>query len=155
MRESNRASRRFAAGLLALLGLSLSAGIALGGRRPGEQLVIFVASEGQTAETFETKHLPQLRAAAEALELPVRVVNVSKGAPAEVELTPLLVFQDHRGRVIFQARYVDAGKLTHFIRTNRVIPLDRAELIKRDVAVLDQGRGFTLHGLLSVPVGRG
>ena len=50
---------------------------------PGEQLLVFVASGGEIARSFDEEHLPQLRAAAEELGVGVRVIDVAGGAPGE------------------------------------------------------------------------
>jgi len=121
----------------------LSTAHASHGALPGEQLLVFVSSEGQVSRSFDDVHLPRLRAAAEELGVGVRVIDVAAGAPREVTLTPLLVYQNHRGRSIFQARYVDAGKLVHFIRTSRAIPPESATLGKQRIPVLLEGRSLT------------
>lgn len=110
---------------------------------PAEQILVFVASEGEIARNFAAEHLPGLRSAAEKLGIGVRVIDVAGGAPRQVTLTPLIVYQNHRGRSVFQARYMDPGKLVHFIRTSRVVPLENADLQKKRIAVLADGRSLT------------
>ncbi|MEM7350935.1 MAG: hypothetical protein AAF657_09030 [Acidobacteriota bacterium] len=113
---------------------------------PGEQLVIFVSSEDESsaATAFAEEHLPRLRAAAAELGLASQVVDLGRGAPPEVTLTPLIVYQDDRGRSLFQARYADTGKLQHFIRTSRAIPPTAAAQRRNNAAVLSQGRARTV-----------
>ena len=59
---------------------------------------------------------------AEQLAIPLRVIDASRGAPAEVLITPLLVYQDHRGRSFFEGRYVNIEKVRLFVRTARHVP---------------------------------
>ena len=113
---------------------------------PGEQLVVFVsrAAADPSAAVLTSDQLARLEAAARELGLPVRVVDLSQGAPPEVTLTPFIVYQDDRGRSVFQARYVDTGKLRHFVRTSRFIPPATSLQRRRQAAVLTQGRARTL-----------
>lgn len=109
-----------------------------------EELIVFVQrGDSEIAARFAEIHLPRLTEAAEELGLPLRVKDVAEGAPPEITLTPLLVFQNPRGRMVFQGRYADPGKLTHFIRTSRVIPPAAETYTRRDIAILSDGRSRT------------
>ena len=107
-----------------------------------EQLVIFVQGE-VTEPPNVSEHLSQLRTVAEEMGVAVEMIDVAGGAPPVVKLTPLVVFQDPRGRTIFQARYADVGKLRHFIRTSRAIPPDNTVRRRSGLAVLEEGRSLT------------
>ena len=124
------------AAVLGLPGSSSAAG--------GEQLVVFVQADAYAnAAAFTSDHLPRLRTAAEEMGLDVRVIDASQGVPPEVRLTPLLVYQDHRGRSTFQARYADVGKLRHFIRTSRAIPPTATTTRRQEIAAVSVGRSLT------------
>ena len=54
---------------------------------PNQQLVVFVSPSASTlARTFQAKHLASIRGVAGELGIPVRVIDVSGGAPPEVAL---------------------------------------------------------------------
>ncbi len=130
--------------LLWAVAAALTAGAVLAD--DGEQLAVFVQQprgDGGAAATFSSEHLPRLRAAARELGVPVRVIDAGSGAPPEVRLTPLIVYQSHRGRSIFQARYADPGKLRHFVRTSRAVPPAGTSQSRRNIAALADGRSLT------------
>ena len=108
-----------------------------------EQLVIWTDSRAETsvARRFSSEHLPAIQAAALELGLDVEVIDVAvSGAPPEIHVTPLVTYQSPRGRAYFQGRYVDTGKVTHFVRTQRAVPPLAGEETRNDVAVLADGR---------------
>lgn len=117
---------------------------------PPEQLIVFVAPErSDLARTFEAEHLPSIRKVAQALGIPVRVVDTSGGAPKEVAITPLLVFQDHRGRSVYQGRYANVDRIRNFLRTSRVVGQGDEGLNLSDVPVWRSGRAH-IAGMLKV-----
>ena len=106
-----------------------------------EQLVVFVSPSASTlARTFQTEHLPSIRDVARELGIPVRVMDVSGGAPPEVALTPLLVFQNHRGRSVYEGRYANIDRIRNFLRTSRVVGQGDEGLTLRDMPVWQPGR---------------
>lgn len=46
--------------------------------------------------------MPDLRKIAEDMGVGVHVADARKGAPMDVAITPLIVYQNHRGRSIYQ-----------------------------------------------------
>ncbi len=107
----------------------------------GDTLAIFVQpGASDLARRFEREALTSITAQAGKLGVEVRVLDARKGAPSEVTVTPLLVFQNHRGRSIFQGRYEDVGKVTHFLRTSRFVPQQSAPTIREDVGLRQVGR---------------
>lgn len=133
-------SRRSPAALLLCILLTGSAAWATS----PEELVIFTqVTNSPASQHFTEVHLPALVQAAEELGLPVRILNAADGAPAEVRITPLVVYQNYRGRSIFQGRTKDASKLTHFIRTSRAVPPTNLEAEFEQVPVLERGRSRT------------
>ncbi|MEO0588562.1 MAG: hypothetical protein AAF078_13090, partial [Planctomycetota bacterium] len=86
-----------------------------------EQLVVFVQpGAGEVADAFEAQTLPQVREVAEKMGVEVVVVDVSQdGAPESVHLTPLMVYQNHRGRFPYLGRFTTLDRLRNHIRTAR------------------------------------
>ena len=113
--------------------------------RAGE-LVIFVQSSGSALEErFASVELPAIREVAARAGVAVRVVDVGQeGAPGEVSITPLLVYQNYLGRSIFQGRYASAPAVRNFLRTARSIPHGEEVEVKHDVAVKRVGRAVVV-----------
>lgn len=109
---------------------------------PEETLIIFTQPEADSliSRSFETENLPQLKATAEQLGVPIKVLDARRGAPEEVRITPLLIHQSANGRSFFQGRYADPGKVAHFIRTSRAVPATSETLKKTEVVVWSRGR---------------
>lgn len=110
---------------------------------PSEQLVVFTSSSASTpvAQRFSDQVLQELRAQARQLDLAVEVVDVdTQGAPAEIHGVPAIVHQNARGRSFFQGRYVDIGKVAHFVRTSRAIPPVDGRQTRADILTLELGR---------------
>ena len=107
----------------------------------GGEVIVFVQPGASAVDrTFQREHLPQIRAIAEELGAALRVVDARHGAPAEVSLTPLIVYQNHRGRSIYQGRYSTVDRIRNFLRTARVAPQSDTPLVRRAVPVMRAGR---------------
>jgi hypothetical protein len=105
------------------------------------RLLIFVqADESPIARGFQHDELPAILELAREMGSVPSVVDVASGAPPEVTLTPLLVFQNHRGRSTYEGRSASLGRLRTFLRTARRAPLGDAGLERRDVLVWHRGR---------------
>lgn len=96
-------------------------------------LVAFVAPDASApARAFQDRDLPRIKALARDMGLEFRLVNVvHRGAPAEVGITPLLVFQNHRGRSTYQGRTRNLDRIQNFLRTARAVP-QAADSWRRD-----------------------
>lgn len=106
-----------------------------------ERLIIFVQpSESESAKAFDLRFLPSIRALANELSVPVSLVDVHEGAPAEVTSTPLLVYQNAMGRSYFQGRLTAMGRIRSFIRTSRIAPQADTPLTREDVGLWRTGR---------------
>lgn len=124
------APKRIRGGNTARLCLSLTtafllmSGVTFAEMAPAErgELVVFTQPDTKFGQTFAKKHWPKLEKLAAELELPIREIDVRDGAPAEVGITPLIVFQNFRGRSIYQGRFTDLGRVENFIRTSRFSP---------------------------------
>lgn len=109
----------------------------------GESLVVFVDRDASSLQSrFLDRQLPVLEALAADMGLPVQVVDLADqpGAPAEVKITPLLVFQSWRGRSIYQGRYATPERIENFVRTARALPQGAEPLVRERLPVLSVGR---------------
>lgn len=104
------------------------------------RIVAFTQRGSLAARDFEEKTLPRLRALAAARGIPLEVRDAAAGAPAEVHLTPLLVYQDAQGRSIFRGRYSDVDRFAQFLRTARTAPLADDPVRHERVAAWRRGR---------------
>jgi len=125
-----------------------------------ETLIVFHQNgKSELSAAFKEIHLPRIREIAEEQGVGFRLVDASQGAPADVAITPLIVFQNHRGRSIFQGRYASHDKVAHFIRTARAVALGEAPNPKKDIAVWRRGRAVIASPIkitaLSGSVGQG
>ena len=106
-----------------------------------DQLVIFVQQGASAVDTaFRQKTLPEIQRLAEAMSVRVSVVDADRGVPQEIGITPLIVFQNYRGRSIYQGRYTTLERIRNFIRTSRFVPQMEAELVRTDIPVWHDGR---------------
>jgi polyisoprenoid-binding protein YceI len=70
----------------------------------------------------------------------VHVVDARKGSPVEVGITPLIVYQNHRGRSIYQGRTNTPQRIRNFIRTSRFVPQEKEPNRREDIPILKEGR---------------
>ncbi len=106
-----------------------------------EQLIVFT-QPGVSAvdDNFRKNHLPLIRKMAQEMGVRVHEADARNGSPAEVAVTPLLVYQNHRGRSIYQGRTTTPDRVRHFIRTSRFVPQGKAANRRQDIPILQQGR---------------
>ncbi|MEL7061171.1 MAG: YceI family protein [Acidobacteriota bacterium] len=149
-----------------LLSLVVAAAIAVAGSRSGsapahaagglvvEELIVVLPphTAGSLARRVHDEALPSWRQAAAALDLPLREVQAAQGAPAEVHLAPLLIYQDARGRSIFQGRFTDVSKLEHFVRTRRVLEPSGGLAEWNDLPAMEIGRARIATPLKITPL---
>ena len=106
-----------------------------------EQLIVFMQPDVSSVdETFREVHLPLIRKMAEEMGVSLHKMDARKGSPAEVALTPLIVYQNHRGRSIYQGRTTTPVRIRHFIRTSRFVPQGEAANRRQDIPILQRGR---------------
>ena len=109
-----------------------------------EKLIVFVQSKASPIEkTFRQHHLPRIRELARTMDIPVHVVDAGDGAPAEIAITPLIVFQNFRGRSIYQGRKTTLDRIRNFIRTARWVSQGNALYPRRQIPIWQQGRTRT------------
>ena len=106
-----------------------------------EQLIVFMQPNVSAVDrAFREDHLPLIRKMAEEMGVGVHEVDARQGSPAEVAVTPLIVYQNHRGRSIYQGRTTTPERVRHFIRTSRFVPQGKAANRRLDIPILPQGR---------------
>ncbi len=106
-----------------------------------EPLVVFIQPGASAlAERFEAEELPRIRALAQEMGLELVLRDAREGVPEAVGITPLIVFQNHTGRSIYQGRYATLDRLGNFITTARFMPQGEAKLVREDTPVWDLGR---------------
>lgn len=140
-------SRALIASLVILTAASLA--------RAGEQLIVFVhpAVEGQSLD-FHRQQLPELRKLAEQMKLELRLIDVvGEGAPPEVKITPLIVYQNWRGRSIYQGRSTTIDRVRNFIRTSRLMPQGAGALELSDIPVMSMGSAKVGSPIKITPLG--
>ncbi|MEE8141759.1 MAG: YceI family protein, partial [Planctomycetota bacterium] len=76
-----------------------------------------------------------IRQVAEQQGVAVSVRDPRSGAPEEIAITPLLVYQNHRGRSIYQGRFTTIDRVRNFLRTSRYAPQKNARLPLESVPV--------------------
>lgn len=106
------------------------------------QLILFhYPAETAAAIDLEAEWIGKLEEKAAEIGAGFSVVDVEeRGAPPEVHLAPLLVFQNHKGRSIFQGRYTDLGNVEHFVRTSRFIPREMVTVRRDNLPAMTIGR---------------
>jgi polyisoprenoid-binding protein YceI len=108
---------------------------------PPEQLLVFVQPDASSVNRrFQQTILPRVREVAEEMGVFLAVLDSANGFPKEVAVTPLIVYQNHRGRSIYQGRTTTLDRIRNFIRTSRFVPQGEADLVRKDIPVWEYGR---------------
>ena len=106
-----------------------------------EQLLVFVQSGDRPVDNvFQSRRLPQVRELAKAMEVPLHVIEIGKAAPVEVALTPLIVFQNHMGRSVYQGRTTTLDRIRNFVRTSRYVPQGGEVNRRENIPIWQKGR---------------
>ncbi len=106
----------------------------------GEVVALVQRTRSAVATDFEARWVAKLREAAYREGARLRVVDAGVGAPAEVGITPLLVYQNYRGRSIYQGRYTDPLRFVQFVRIARQVPQADEPLRRERALVARMGR---------------
>lgn len=123
--------------------IALAAALAAASHGTG-RIVVFRQPGSLAARDFDDKVLPRITALAAARGLTVDVEDAAAGAPAEIHVTPLLVYQDGSGRSIFRGRYSDVDRFAQFLRTVKAGPLAGEPTSHDDIAVWRRGRAIVI-----------
>jgi polyisoprenoid-binding protein YceI len=107
-----------------------------------EELIIFIQQNNTpVSQTFQQNILPEIQKMAQDLQIPVKIIPVTPaGVPSEVKITPLIVYQNHFGRSIYQGRTTTLNRIRTFIRTSRFIPQGKEPLVREQTPVWKMGR---------------
>lgn len=116
------------------------------------RLVVFQQSGSLAARDFESKVLPKLREMAASRGVTIDVRDAHQGAPAEIHVTPLVVYQDANGRSIFRGRYSDLDRIAQFLRTVRSGPLANADTDNDNTAAWRRGRSVVTAPIKITPL---
>ena len=109
-----------------------------------EQLIVFVQTGASDVDAaFQNERLADIRKLAAQMGVRVHVVDATGGAPEEIALTPLLVYQNYRGRTIYQGRTNTPKRIQNFIRTSRYVPQGKAPHRREHIPVWQNGRTRT------------
>jgi polyisoprenoid-binding protein YceI len=113
----------------------------LASAEPYTGVVVFLPKSAEPAlEGFRTETLPQLQTLAQEMNLPLRLEEAGATYPAEITSLPAIVFQNERGRSVFQGRNRDVGKIRHFLTTSKSIPQGKDKLTYSNAYVFADGR---------------
>jgi len=117
------------------------------------QLIVFVQPDSSDVDDiFRQRALPEIRKLAEAMGVSVHVVDAGKGSPFEVALTPLIVFQNYRGRSIYQGRTTTPERIRNFMRTSRFVPQGKERNRRENIPIWSEGRSRVWAPLKVAPV---
>ena len=118
-----------------------------------EQLIIFVQSGKSDVDRSFQGQVPELARIAEKNQVEFKLVNIAKeGAPSEVTITPLIVFQNHLGRLIYQGRTTTLERVGNFIRTSRYVPQGKVLNKRADIPIRKIARTRVWAPLKIAPV---
>ena len=82
------------------------------------QLVVFVQPGRSISQDFIRTALPKIESLSKRQSIPLKVVDATKGAPAEVTLTPAVFYQKGDEYLPYEGRYKDMDELGSFVRNN-------------------------------------
>lgn len=106
-----------------------------------EQLLVFVQNSDSPVDSeFKAQHLPNIQKLADDMDVSLYLIDTRKGSPTKVAVTPLIVYQNHRGRSIYQGRTNTMDRIRNFIRTSRFVPQGNTIYKRENLAVWENGR---------------
>lgn len=118
----------------------------------GSLTAFVLPSDSGVSTVFERDGIPMARALAEELGLVFEVRDAREGAPEEVAIAPLLVYQNFRGRSVYEGRTTTPQRLRNFLRTARVAPQGIEPLVLEDVPAWSSGRARVAAPLKVTPL---
>ena len=106
-----------------------------------EQLLVFVQNGNLPVNSvFKSQHLPKIRKLAHEMGVSMHLIDARDGSPTKVAVAPLMVYQNHRGRSIYQGRTTTLDRIRNFIRTSRFVPQGKTPYRRENLAVWENGR---------------
>ncbi len=103
----------------------------------GETLIVFTQ---EADEHFLETCLPRIRDYAQSKGIRLEEKSVAQGVPANITVTPALVFQNDQGRSLYSSRYAEFSTIENFIRNSRLMSQTNGEFERSQVLVWEQGR---------------
>ncbi len=110
------------------------------GATTGQLLVFNGPARSEVAREFRSQIVPRLKTLAGELDVEFRFMEHSHGVPASVTVTPLIMFQNHLGRSVYQGRYLDLERIRTFVRTAQRVAQGDDATTRQDVPVWAFGR---------------
>ena len=118
-----------------------------------EQLIVFVQTNASAVDAaFQTEILPKLREMTKDMGIPITVREATDGVPKEVAITPLIVFQNARGRSIYQGRTTTIERIRSFVRTSRFIPQGTDLFVRKNTPVWRTERALIVAPVKITPL---
>lgn len=102
-----------------------------------EELIIFSQA---TDQHFLEHTLPKIADYCKEKGIQLIEKNVDDGTPENIVSTPVIVYQNYRGRSIYTSRYAEFSTIKNFIRTSRVVAQSTAKNQWQEVLVWQNGR---------------
>ena len=131
----------FTGGLILAASLVLTSHSSAGST--GETLLIFTQDLQNPVEShFNEKLLPEIKGIAAELGVETVLVHGAEKLPEGVGITPLLIFQNHLGRSVYQGRTTTLKRIGNFLRTSRRVPQGKIGFQLKDIPIWRTGRSF-------------
>ncbi len=117
------------------------------------RLIAFVDNNGSAVSTEFSKQLNLINSISAKSNLDLSVFEISKtGAPVDVTITPLLVFQNHLGRSIYQGRTNTVSRIKNFIQTSKFVAQGKKLNVRNNIPIWKIGRTRIWSPVKIVPV---
>ncbi|MEO1517878.1 MAG: hypothetical protein AAFV95_22850 [Bacteroidota bacterium] len=117
-----------------------------------EQQELIVIYDAEKDAFFAESCLPQLREYAIDKQLRLVERQPTEGVPSELTTTPAIVYQNHRGRSVYAARYASFSSIVNFVRTARFVPQKAADNCKEEVLCWKKGRAQIVAPIKITPL---
>ncbi len=110
----------------------------------GNQLIVFTNSEKEVDKSFIENYLDQIKSISIDYSLELIEIDIKNGAPADITITPQIVFQNHKGRSYYTGRYSELSRLKIFIRTTAQNPQVFQPNLKKNILTYQNGRSSVI-----------
>lgn len=118
----------------------------------GELLVYFHDDGSPAAKQFAAETLPFVEALAKTEDLTLTRIDPTEGAPVEISISPIIVFQNHLGRSVYQGRTTTPERIRTLVETARWVPQSEALLEREGVVARTFGRSTVASPIKVAPV---
>ena len=115
-------------------------------------LKVYLNREQKIDQHFATTYLPQIEEMARQYALELEIIDGAEALPAEITVTPQIVFENRLGRSFYVGRFSELSRLGNFIRTVRNNPQQQAENVKTDILTYRDGRSVTVLPIKITPL---